>query len=126
MPVQGQPWPSAIIDKAGMTYVLFAIAIIAEVVATSALAKTDGFTQFWPTALAVVGYGVAFFLLAQVMRTMPVGIVYAIWSGAGIVLVALAGWLLFGQKLDLAAIIGLAMIIAGVLVINLLSKSVTH
>ena len=109
-----------------MTYVLFAIAIIAEVVATSALAKTDGFTQFWPTALAVVGYGVAFFLLAQVMRTMPVGIVYAIWSGAGIVLVALAGWLLFGQKLDLAAIIGLAMIIAGVLVINLLSKSVTH
>ncbi len=109
-----------------MTYILLAIAIIAEVVATSALARSNGFSQFWPSALAIAGYGLAFFLLSLVMRTVPVGIVYAVWSGAGIVLVALAGWLLFGQKLDPAALVGLAMIIAGVLVINLLSRSVTH
>jgi small multidrug resistance pump len=109
-----------------MTYILLFAAILAEVIATSALARSDGFTQLWPSLVSVAGYAVAFFLLSLVMRTVPVGIVYAVWSGAGIVLVALAGWLLFGQKLDLAALVGLAMIIAGVLVINLLSKSVTH
>lgn len=109
-----------------MTYILFALAIVAEVVGTSALAKTDGFTQPWPSMLAVAAYAVAFYLLSLVTRTMPIGIVYAVWSGAGIVLVALVGWLLFGQKLDGPALIGLAMIIAGVLVINLLSKSVSH
>jgi small multidrug resistance pump len=109
-----------------MIYIYLAAAIVAEVIATSALAKTDGFTNLWPSLLSVVGYGIAFFLLSLVTRSMPVGIVYAVWSGAGIVLVALAGWLVFGQKLDLAAILGLAMIIAGVLVINLLSKSVSH
>lgn len=109
-----------------MTYILLFAAILAEVIATSALARSDGFTQLWPSLVAVAGYAVAFFLLSLVMRTVPVGIVYAVWSGAGIVLVALAGWLLFGQKLDLPALVGLAMIIAGVLVINLLSKSVTH
>lgn len=109
-----------------MTYLLLAAAIVAEVIATSALARTDGFTQLWPSVLAVVGYGVAFFLLSLVTRTVPVGIVYAVWSGAGIVLVALAGWLLFGQKLDWPALVGLALIIAGVLIINLMSKSVSH
>ena len=109
-----------------MTYILLLIAIVAEVIATSALAKSNGFTVLWPSLIAVLGYGFAFFLLSLVTRTVPVGIVYAVWSGAGIVLVALAGWLLFGQKLDLPAIIGLVMIIAGVLVINLLSKSVSH
>jgi small multidrug resistance pump len=109
-----------------MTYLLLAAAIVAEVVATSALAKTDGFTQLWPSLIVAIGYGIAFFLLSLVTRTIPVGIVYAVWSGAGIVLVAMAGWLLFGQKLDLPAVIGLIMIIAGVLIINLLSKSVGH
>ena len=109
-----------------MTYILLATAILAEVIATSALPKTNGFTQLWPSVLAIAGYGLAFFLLALVMRTVPVGIVYAVWSGAGIVLVAIAGWLIFGQKLDLPALVGLAMIIAGVLIINLLSKSVSH
>jgi small multidrug resistance pump len=109
-----------------MTYLLLAAAIVAEVVATSALAKTDGFTQLWPSLIVAIGYGIAFFLLSLVTRTIPVGIVYAVWSGAGIVLVAMAGWLLFGQKLDLPAVIGLIMIIAGVLIINLLSKSVSH
>jgi small multidrug resistance pump len=109
-----------------MVYVYLIIAIIAEVFATSALAKSDGFTRLWPTLIAAVGYGLAFYLLSLVTRTVPIGIVYAVWSGAGIVLVAAAGWLLFGQKLDLPAIVGLAMIVAGVLIINLVSKSVSH
>lgn len=109
-----------------MTYFLLAAAIVAEVIATSAMARTDGFTRLMPSLVAIVGYGLAFYMLALVTRTVPVGIVYAVWSGAGIVLVAMAGWLLFGQKLDLAAVIGLALIIVGVLVINLVSKSVSH
>jgi small multidrug resistance pump len=109
-----------------MTYILLAAAIVAEVIATSALARTDGFTRLMPSVLAFLGYALAFYLLSLVTRTVPVGIVYAVWSGAGIVLVAMAGWLLFGQKLDLAAVIGLALIIAGVLIINLVSKSVSH
>jgi small multidrug resistance pump len=109
-----------------MIYVYLTLAIIAEVIATSALARTNGFTVLWPSLIAMLGYGVAFFLLALVTRTMPVGIVYAVWSGAGIVLVALAGWLFLGQKLDLPAVIGLTMIIAGVLIINLISKSAGH
>jgi small multidrug resistance pump len=109
-----------------MVYIFLVIAIVAEVIATSAMAKSDGFTRLWPSVVAFVGYGLAFYLLALVTRTVPVGIVYAVWSGAGIVLVAAAGWVLFGQKLDLAAALGMAMIIAGVLIINLLSKSVSH
>lgn len=109
-----------------MVYLYLIIAIVLEVIATSALAKTDGFTRLWPSLISAVGYGLAFYLLSIVTRTMPVGIVYAVWSGAGIVLVATAGWLLFGQKLDLPAIVGLVMIVAGVLIINLVSKSVSH
>ncbi|MFM2280654.1 MAG: hypothetical protein RLZZ444_2885 [Pseudomonadota bacterium] len=109
-----------------MTYILLFAAIVAEVIATSALPKTEGFTRLAPSLIAIAGYGFAFFLLSLVTRVLPVGIVYAVWSGAGIVLVAAAGWLLFGQKLDLPAIFGLFLIIAGVLIINLLSKSVSH
>jgi len=109
-----------------MVYAYLIIAIVAEVFATSAMAKSDGFTRLWPSLIAFVGYGLAFYLLSLVTRTVPVGIVYAVWSGAGIVLVATAGWLFFGQKLDLAATIGMGMIVAGVLIINLLSKSVEH
>lgn len=109
-----------------MTYLFLIVAIVAEVVATSAMAKSDGFTRLWPSLISFFGYGLAFYLLSLVTRTVPVGIVYAVWSGAGIVLVAAAGWLFFGQKLDLAATIGMAMIIAGVLIINLLSRSVSH
>lgn len=109
-----------------MVYLYLVIAIVLEVIATSAMAKSDGFTRLWPSVMSAFGYGIAFYLLALVTRTVPVGIVYAVWSGAGIVLVATAGWLLFGQKLDLPAIIGLVMIVAGVLIINLVSKSVSH
>jgi small multidrug resistance pump len=111
---------------AGMIYIFLIVAIVAEVIATSAMAKSDGFTRIWPSLIAFSGYGLAFYLLSVVTRTVPVGIVYAVWSGAGIVLVAAVGWLFFGQKLDLPATIGMAMIVAGVLIINLMSKSVSH
>jgi small multidrug resistance pump len=107
-------------------YVFLAIAITAEVIATSALKASQGFTQLLPSILVVVGYGVAFYFLSLTLRTIPVGIAYAIWSGAGIVLVALIGFALYGQKLDIWALVGMGLIIAGVMVINLLSKSAAH
>ena len=109
-----------------MIYAFLIVAIVAEVIATSAMARSDGFTRIWPSLISFAGYGLAFYLLSLVTRTVPVGIVYAVWSGAGIVVVAAVGWLFFGQKLDLAATIGMVMIMAGVLIINLLSKSVSH
>ena len=101
-------------------------AIVAEVVATSALKASEGFTRWGPTALVVVGYALAFWLLSLTLRTIPVGLAYAIWSGLGIVLISLIGWRVFGQALDLPAMIGLALIIAGVMVVNLFSKSMPH
>jgi small multidrug resistance pump len=109
-----------------MIYIYLVIAIFAEVIATTAMARSDGFTRLMPSLISLIGYGVAFYLLSLVTRTMPIGVVYAIWSGAGIVLVAATGWLLFGEKLDLPAVAGILMIVAGVLIINLLSKSVSH
>ena len=109
-----------------MSWLILVLAGIAEAVWALALARTEGFTRLWPSLISFFGYGLAFYLLSLVTRTVPVGIVYAVWSGAGIVLVAAAGWLFFGQKLDPAATIGMVMIIAGVLIINLLSKSVSH
>lgn len=109
-----------------MIYGFLLVAIVAEVIATTAMAKSDGFTRLLPSVISFVGYGLAFYLLAQVTRTVPIGIVYAIWSGAGIVLVAATSWLIFGDRLDLPATIGIAMIVSGVLIINLLSKSVSH
>ena len=102
------------------------MAIVAEVVATSALKATAGFTRPWPSVIVVVGYAIAFYGLAQTLKTIPVGIAYALWSGIGIVLVAIAGWVLFRQALDLAAMLGIALILAGVLVLNLFSRSITH
>jgi small multidrug resistance pump len=109
-----------------MTYLLLFIAIVAEVIATSALKAAEGFTRPLPSIVVVIGYAIAFYCLSLVLRTMPVGIAYAVWSGVGIVLVAAIGAVLYGQKLDLAAIIGLGFIIAGVLIVNLLSKTVSH
>lgn len=108
------------------SYLFLAIAIIAEVIATSALKASENFTQLWPSLLTLTGYAVAFFCLSLTLRTMPVGIAYAIWSGVGIVLISAIGWIAFGQKLDLPAIIGLGLIIAGVLVVNLFSRTVGH
>ncbi|WP_137923178.1 SMR family transporter [Cupriavidus sp. 2SB] len=103
-------------------YVLLTLAIIAEVIATSSLKAAENFTRFWPSVLVVSGYVAAFWLLMQVMKTVPVGVAYAIWSGAGIVLVTLIASILYRQIPDLAAWLGIGLIIAGVAVIQLFSK----
>ena len=107
-------------------YVILGLAIICEVIATSALRQTNQFTRIVPSLITLVGYAGAFYFLSMVLRNIPLGIAYAIWSGAGIVLVALVGWLVFKQQLDVPANIGICMIIGGVLVINLSSGSVEH
>ena len=109
-----------------MTYLYLAIAIVAEVIATSFLKSTEGFSKLWPSLVVILGYVVAFYFLSLTLRTMSVGIVYAIWCGVGIVLVALIGWLVLGQRLDFPAILGMGLIIAGVAVINVFSASVRH
>lgn len=108
-----------------MHWIYLAIAIVAEVIATSCLKPSEGFTRLWPSLAVVAGYGLAFFFLSLTLRTIPVGVAYAVWSGVGIVLVATVGWLAFGQKLDAPAVIGMAMIIGGVAVLNLFSAT-TH
>lgn len=107
-------------------WLLLAGAIVCEVVATSALKASDGFTRLGPSLLVAGGYGLAFWLLALTLRSIPVGVAYAIWSGLGTVLIALAGWWLYGQRLDAAALAGMTLIVAGVLVMNLLSQSSAH
>ncbi|HHK8202567.1 TPA: multidrug efflux SMR transporter SsmE, partial [Serratia marcescens] len=102
------------------------MAIVAEVIATTMLKASEGFTRLWPSLLVVLGYGVAFWGLSMVVKSMPLGIVYAIWSGMGIVLVSVAAVFVYQQKLDWPAIVGMGLIIAGVLVINLLSKASVH
>jgi small multidrug resistance pump len=97
-----------------------------EVMGTTLLQQSQQFTRPWPTAGLALCYGVAFYLLTLALKQMPVGLAYAIWSGLGVVLISVIGLFLFKQKLDLPAIIGLALIIGGVLVINLFSKSVSH
>nr|WP_298250600.1 SMR family transporter [uncultured Halomonas sp.] len=109
-----------------MSYLFLALAIVAEVVATTALKASEGFTRLWPTVTVVVGYGLAFYLLALVLRSIPVGIAYALWAGLGIVLVTVAGTLFYGEKPDLPALLGIAMIIGGVSVIQLFSTVSAH
>ena len=99
---------------------------VRPVVATTALKSTEGFTRLWPSLLVIVGYGAAFYFMTVSLRVLPLGIMYAIWAGAGIVLVALLGWVLYRQALDIPAIIGIALIIVGVVVINVFSGSVRH
>ena len=107
-------------------WLLLLAAIVAEVIATSALKASQGFTRPGPTALVVAGYGLAFWLLSLTLRQIPVGIAYAAWSGLGMVLIALAGWWLYGQRLDGWALLGMALVVAGVLVMNLLSQTSAH
>lgn len=102
------------------------IAIVAEVVATSALKASAGFSRLWPSVLVVAGYGIAFYFLSLALRTIPVGVAYALWSGIGVVLISIAGLLLFGQRLDLPAMLGIGLIVGGVLVINLFSDVSAH
>jgi len=109
-----------------MHWLYLVIAIVAEVVGTSFLRSAAGFTKPGPSVLVVVGYGLAFFFLSLTLDKVPVGVAYAIWSGVGVTLIAAIGWLFLGQKLDPAALLGMALIIAGVVVLNLFSKTAAH
>ena len=109
-----------------MAYLYLAIAIVAEVTATSALKASDEFTKIIPVLIIIVGYGIAFYFMTLVLRTIPIGITYAVWSGLGIVLVAIVGAVLYKQIPDTPAIIGMGLIITGVAVINIFSKTVSH
>jgi small multidrug resistance pump len=109
-----------------MNYVYLFAAIVSEVIATSALKAAEGFSRFWPSVIVIVGYGLAFYCLSLTMRTIPIGVAYAIWSGVGIVLIALVGLLFYRQPLDPPALIGMALILAGVLIINVFSKTAGH
>ena len=103
-----------------------AIAIVGEVVAISALKSSEGSTKLLPSAIVLVGYGVAFYFLSLALKSIPVGIAYAVWAGLGIVLVAAIAWFFHGQKLDSWALVGMGLIISGVAVLNLLSKTSAH
>lgn len=107
-----------------MTYVYLFLAIVAEVIATSSLKAAEGFTKLGPSLLVVIGYVAAFFLLSLVLRTMTVGIAYAIWSGVGIILLAIVGAVAFREIPDMPAIIGMGLIITGVIVIHVFSQTV--
>ena len=110
--------------KMGNLYL--AVAIISEVIATSALKSSNGFTNLWPSVLVVAGYGIAFYMLSLVLETMNVGLAYAIWAGLGIVLVSIVGAVMYKQVPDLPAVLGMGLIVAGVFIINVYSKTAVH
>lgn len=109
-----------------MAWIILSFAIITEVIATTALKYTEGFTKIVPTIISLMGYGLSFFALSKILDQIPLAIAYAIWSGAGISLVGIIGWFWLGQKLDAGALIGIALIVSGVVVINLFSTAVSH
>lgn len=109
-----------------IAWLLLGLAIVAEVIGTSALKASDGFTRLGPSVVVVVGYAVAFYCLSLVLKTLPVGITYAVWSGLGIVLITVAAFVLYGQKIDLPGLIGMGLILAGVVVLNVFSKAAAH
>lgn len=107
-------------------WVFLAVAIVSEVIGTSTLKASEGFTRLWPSVIVVAGYASAFYFLSLTLATIPVGVAYAIWSGAGIALIAVIAWVLYGQALDLPGIIGMSLIVAGIVVLNLSSNTVSH
>jgi small multidrug resistance pump len=107
-------------------FIYLILAVVAETVGTSALQASQQFTRLWPSLLVILAYAISFYLLALTLRTMPVGIMYALWSGLGIVLIAIIGWIVFGQKLDLPAILGMGLILSGIIVIHVFSNTGTH
>ena len=109
-----------------MAWVYLGLSIVAEIIATSALQATQGFSKLWPSVLTLAGYALAFYFLSLTLRSIPLGIAYAIWSGVGIVCVSIIAYFLYKQSLDLPAILGMSMIVGGVVIINLFSKSVAH
>ncbi|EET48051.1 SMR family transporter [Thalassobium sp. R2A62] len=106
--------------------ILLLFAVCAETVGTTALQASQQFTRLWPSVLVVVAYAISFYLLALTLKYMPVGIMYAIWSGLGIVLIAIIAWLVYGQSLDWPAILGMTLILGGIIIINLFSKTAVH
>lgn len=108
------------------TYAFLMLAVIAETIGTSALQASQQFTRLGPSLLVLVSYATAFYLLSLTLRDMPVGVMYALWSGLGIVLIALIGWTWFGQKLDAPALVGIGLIAAGIAVIQLFSDTARH
>ena len=109
-----------------MAYLFLALAIISEVIGTTALNASQQFTRLGPSLLTVVGYGLGFYFFSFALRSIPVGVAYAIWAGVGVILVALIGVVVFRQRLDLPALAGMALIVAGVLVMQLFSKTISH
>ena len=109
-----------------MNYLMLAIAIVSEVCATTAMKQSNGFTRLPWTVVTVIGYGIAFYFLSLTLRTILTGIAYAIWSGVGIVLISAAAWAFQGQKLDAAAVTGMGLIVAGVIVMNVFSNVSSH
>ncbi|MDO8887881.1 MAG: SMR family transporter [Hydrogenophaga sp.] len=107
-------------------WMILGLAIVAEVIGTTALKASESFTRLVPSLIVVVGYGVAFYCLSLVLKSVPVGIAYAVWSGLGIVLITAVAWLLYGQRIDLAGLLGMGLIIAGVVVLNVFSKATAH
>lgn len=107
-------------------WMMLGLAIVAEVIGTTALKASESFTRLVPSLIVVVGYGVAFYCLSMVLKSVPVGIAYAVWSGLGIVLITAVAWLLYGQRIDLAGLIGMGLIIAGVVVLNVFSQATVH
>ncbi|MCX7108294.1 MAG: multidrug efflux SMR transporter [Methylococcales bacterium] len=109
-----------------MHWIYLTIAILSEVIATSSLKAADGFTRWAPSLIVVIGYSASFYFLSLTLRTVPVGVAYAIWSGVGVALVSLIGWAIYNQSLNLTAFIGITFICVGVVVLTLFSKSVSH
>jgi len=109
-----------------MHWVFLTLAIVSEVIGTSALKASEGFSRLWPSMIVIVGYAASFYFLSLTLKTIPIGVAYAIWSGAGIVLIALVAWVFYGQSLDLPAILGISLIVVGVIVLNVFSKVVSH
>ena len=109
-----------------MPYIYLSLAIVAEVIGTSALKAADGFTKPLPTLIVALGYGTTFYLLSLIVQTMPLAIVYAVWSGAGIVLITVVAAVWLKQIPDLPALLGMALIVAGVAIVNLLSQTAVH
>ena len=106
-----------------MQWIYLSIAILAEVIATSALKYSEGFSKLFPSLIVILGYGISFYFLSLTLRYFPIGVVYAIWSGLGIMLISLIGWVFLKQNLNLPTLLGMGLIVAGVVVINLYSKS---
>ena len=107
-------------------WIYLGVAIVSEVIGTLALNASAGFSRLWPSLIVVAGYAVAFYCLSLALKSIPVGIAYAIWSGVGVALIALVGWAIFGQALDAPAIVGITLIVAGVIVLNVFSRTSVH